>query len=158
MIEYYKELLYYIQKRTSCRDYAQDIIQETYVKVIAVQNKQKLNNPRAFLYKVAKNIIIDKARKSIKFQEIPYEENEYTVKTQQPEEIVLEQNMQMILMQEIQKLPDMRKEAFVLHVVEGHTRQEVARKMKISLNAVDKHISRASIQLKEKLRDKESKS
>jgi len=107
---------------------------------------------------VAKNLIIDKARKNIKVQEIPYEENEYTVKTQQPEEIVLEQNMQMILMQEIQKLPDMRKEAFVLHVVEGHTRQEVAKKMKISLNAVDKHISRASIQLKEKLRDKESKS
>jgi len=155
MIEYYKELLYYIQKKTLCRDYAQDIIQETYAKVITVQNKQKLNNPRAFLYKVAKNLMIDKARRNIKVQEISYEENEHTDNEQPPEEVILEQDMKLILMKELEKLPAMRKEAFVLHILEGYSRQEVAKIMGISLSAIEKHISRASIDLKKRLNNKD---
>lgn len=156
MIEYYKELLYFIRKNTSNKDYAQDIVQETYSRVISVENKQKIIDKRAFLYKVARNIIIDKARQSKKQKEISYEENKYIGNVHESEESILEQDRKMILMKELQKLPEKRKEAFVLHVFEGYSRQEVANIMGISVTAVEKHISRASIDLREKMKRKES--
>ncbi len=59
-------------------------------------------------------------------------------------------------MSELKKLPLKRKEAFYLHIFEGYSRAEVAKQMGISLTSVEKHISRASIELKEKIKRKES--
>lgn len=155
MLEYYKELLYYIRNKISNKDYAQDIVQETYIKIISIQNEQEVINQRALLYKIAKNLIIDKVRKNKNIKEIPYEESEYIAKTKAPEDLAIEQNQTNILMQELKKLPTKRKEAFVLHILEGYTKEEVSKMMNISIQAVEKHISRASIELKEKLKRKE---
>lgn len=155
MLEYYKELLYYIKNKISNKDYAQDIVQETYIKIITIQNEQEVINQRALLYKIAKNLIIDKARKNKDIKEIPYEESEYISKTKEPDELAIEQNRERILMQEIKKLPPKRKEAFVLHILEDYSKEEVAKMMNISVQAVEKHISRATIELKAKLNKKE---
>ena len=58
-------------------------------------------------------------------------------------------------MKELKKLPPKRKEAFVLHILEGYTKEEIANIMNISYLAVEKHTSRATIELREKLRKKE---
>jgi len=156
MIEYYKELLFYVKKSINNKDYANDIVQDTFTKAISFQNEQPIENKRAFLYRLAKNIIIDESRKNKGFYEIPYEDNKLTTKAQEPEELVIEENRQQVLMKEIKKLPLKRKEAFVLHVIEGHTREEISKIMNISITAVAKHISRATLELKEKIKEKES--
>jgi len=155
MIQYYKELLFFIKSRIPNKDYAQDIVQESYMKAIALQNSQEIINKRALLYKIAKNLMIDKARKNFNLQEVLYEENAYTAKTVEPEEVLLEQDRQKTLMRALQTLPQKRKEAFVLHVLEGYSRDEVSQMMGISIDAVEKHLSRASIELKEKIKRKE---
>lgn len=155
MIEFYDELLYFIKKKTRNPDIAEDILHDTYTRIISLQEKKTIENKRAFLYKIAKNIIIDEIRKKSKKREIPYEENKIAFQYAQPEEIAIEHNRTTILMKELKKLPAMRKEAFVLHVLEGYTRQEIADIMGISLHAVDKHISRASIELKRRLKEED---
>lgn len=156
MTEYYKELLFYVKKNISNKDFAHDITQETFERAIVFENKNKIENKRAFLYRLAKNIIVDEIRKNKKIKEIPYEENELTSKSEEPEKLTIEQSRQMLLMNELKKLPAKRKEAFVLHILEGYSRKEVSEIMGISIGAVEKHISRASIELKEKIRIKES--
>ena len=156
MIEYYKELLFFVKKNVSNKDFANDIVQDTFAKAITFQNQKPIENKRAFLYKLARNIIIDESRKTKNIKEIPYEDNEFTVKSQEPEELVIQESRQELLMKEIKKLPEKRKEAFVLHVIEGYSRGEVAKIMNITTVAVSKHISRATLELKEKIKDKES--
>jgi len=156
MITYYKELLSYISKNVSNKDFAKDIAQETFEKAISFQNQALIENKRAFLYKLAKNIIIDEARKNKNIKVIPYEDNTYTSQSEETQNLVLEQEKQKILIQELKKLPLKRKEAFYLHIFEGYSRKEVAMKMGISIAAVEKHISRASIELKETIKRKES--
>ncbi|QKF73079.1 sigma factor, ECF family [Aliarcobacter faecis] len=154
MLDYYKELLLYIKNKVSNKDNAQDIVQETYERVIAISNTQKIENERALLYKVAKNLIIDLSRKNKNITEIPFEKDTHIEKYLTEDEVI-KQNQQDILMQELKKLPAKRKEAFVLHIIEGYTKEEVANIMNISFQAVEKHISRATIELKEKIRKKE---
>lgn len=154
MLDYYKELLLYIKNKVSNKDNAQDIVQETYERVIAISNTQKIENEKALLYKVAKNLIIDLSRKNKNITEIPFEKDTHIEKYLTEDEVI-KQNQQDILMQELKKLPAKRKEAFVLHILEGYTKEEVANIMNISFQAVEKHISRATIELKEKIRKKE---
>ncbi|MFV7791800.1 RNA polymerase sigma factor, partial [Aliarcobacter lanthieri] len=57
MLEHYKELHLYIINKISNKDYAQDILQETYAKAIAMHITQKIKNSRALLNNEFKNII-----------------------------------------------------------------------------------------------------
>lgn len=132
MLNYYKELLLYIKNKISNKDNAQDIVQETYERVIAISNTQKIENERALLYKVAKNLIIDLSRKNKNITEIPFEKDTHIEKYLTEDEVI-KQNQQDILIQELKKLPAKRKEAFVLHILEGYTKEEVANIMNIGM-------------------------
>ncbi|WP_404833692.1 RNA polymerase sigma factor [Aliarcobacter butzleri] len=101
------------------------MVQETYEKVISIKNSKEIENERALLYKVAKNIIIDRLRKNKNYKEISYEEENFISQYKAPEDLAIEQNQQDILMKELKKLPPKRKEAFVLHILEGYTKEEM---------------------------------
>ncbi len=127
MLKYYKELFLYIKDKIPNKDNAQDIVQETYEKIISIKNSKEIENERALLYKVAKNIIIDRLRKNKNYKEISYEEENFISQSKAPEDLAIEQNQQDILMKELKKLPPKRKEAFVLHILEGYTKEETER-------------------------------
>lgn len=44
MTNYYEELLLYVRGKVSSKDHAQDIVQESYTRAIAMQAKQEINN------------------------------------------------------------------------------------------------------------------
>lgn len=151
MLQYYKEIKFYIQKLVGDKEYAVDLVQETYTKVIASSRNKKIKNERAFLYKVAKNTVIDESRKR-NIQNIVFEEEEHFSPTQeQPEEIIFKDDRAVYLQTIIDTLPSRSKQAFVLHVIQDYSRQEIADKMGISVNAVQKHITRATEKIKEKI-------
>lgn len=54
MLKYYDELIYFALKQVGDKEKAKDIIQETYSKVLEIKEKFKINNERAYLYKIAK--------------------------------------------------------------------------------------------------------
>lgn len=158
MLEYYKEIKYYVFKMVSDKDIAKDITQETYAKVVELSYYEKLksNNLRAFLYKIAKNIVIDQSRKNKNTSLLPYEEERFSIPSyEQPDEIVVENNQYENLIQIVNTLPPRSKEAFILHTIDGYTRKEIADMMNISVSAVEKHIIRATKKLQEKLKQKQ---
>ncbi|MGD9553045.1 MAG: RNA polymerase sigma factor [Arcobacteraceae bacterium] len=148
MLKYYNELVYFVHKMVGDKQYATDIIQEAYTKALETSRTTLIENERAYLYKVAKNIVIDQSRK--KKETIPYEEEEYTIPAQdQPEEIFLEKNNQELLLKALNTLPKRSKQAFALHVLEGYTKKEIAKIMGISVNATQKYIVRATQKISE---------
>lgn len=155
MLAYYKEIFLYVKKTVIDKNVAEDITQETFTRVIKNADTNIIKNERAFLYRVAKNVIIDQFRKKTKISEVSFNENEYFEETNNTENSTIEFDQQRHLMEEIDNLPKKRRQAFVLHIMEGYSRKEVAEMMSISLNAVDKHISRASEQIKHNMSLKE---
>ncbi|NQY21946.1 MAG: RNA polymerase sigma factor [Campylobacteraceae bacterium] len=155
MINYYKEIFLYVKKTVLDKNVAEDITQEAFVRVIKNTSNKKIENERAFLYRVAKNIIIDQFRKRTKVTEVCFNDREYFEEDNQTQDKIIQDDQQLHLMIEIDKLAKKRKQAFVLHIIEGYSRKEVATLMNLSLNSVEKHISRASNQIKENMRIKE---
>ena len=153
MLKYYNELLYYVQRMVRNKDVACDIIQEAYVKTLEKSKKIAIENERAFLYKVTKNIVIDEVRKNEKISTVDYEyDNFISPVVDQPEETAINDSYYKTLMKEVNSLPLRTKEAFIFNVIDGYTRKETAFMMGITVSAVDKHIGRASKLLQEKIK------
>ena len=150
MLHYYKELQNFVQKMVRDKEYATEVVQETYTKALEIDSKTTINNQRAFLYKIAKNIVIDEARKNKNVQKVVFEEEEHFIpKEEQPEEKVFDILKKDMVKNAINTLPSRSKQAFVLHFIKGLTRQQIAERMGISVNAAQKHITRATKKIKE---------
>jgi RNA polymerase sigma-70 factor (ECF subfamily) len=66
--QYSDELFRYCLIKVRNRDVALDVTQDTFVRTWEYRNSGKdIDNPRAFLYRVAKNLIIDLSRKRISY-------------------------------------------------------------------------------------------
>lgn len=141
MLKYYNELIYFAQKQVGDKEKAKDIIQETYSKVLEIREKFEINNERAYLYKIAKNIVINQALENQKLQTTIYEENIHLSPiSEQPEEILIQEDQEKIFMQIINDLPQRAKEAFILYTIDGYSRKEIADILGITSNAVEKFI------------------
>lgn len=152
MLKYYDELIYFALKQVGDKEKAKDIIQETYSKVLEIKEKFKINNERAYLYKIAKNIVINEALQNQKLQTTIYEENIHLSPiSEQPEEILIQEDQEKIFMQIINDLPQRAKEAFILYTIDGYSRKEIAQILGVSSNAVEKLIKRATIKVEEEL-------
>ncbi|QKF67717.1 sigma factor, ECF family [Arcobacter venerupis] len=152
MLKYYNELIYFAQKQVGDKEKAKDIIQETYSKVLEIREKFEINNERAYLYKIAKNIVINQALENQKLQTTIYEENIHLSPiSEQPEEILIQEDQEKIFMQIINDLPQRAKEAFILYTIDGYSRKEIAQILGVSSNAVEKLIKRATIKVEEEI-------
>ena len=155
MLKYYNELLFFAQRLMGDREKAKDVVQEAYSRVLETSKKQEINNERAYLYRTAKNLVVDEAIKNQKISDAVYEESIHlSPKSEQPEEILIKQNQEEILMQIVQSLPKRSSQAFILHTVDGYSRKEIGDIMGISSNAVEKLIKRATIKIEEELQKK----
>ncbi len=157
MLKYYDEISYFIQKLTGDKNLAKDLTQDTYVKVL--QNNSSLEDtlPKAYLYKIAKNLVIDKVRKDKLLTQVHYEEDKCSIPLHDmPDEIVIQENRKEKLKKCIQNLSSQNKKAFVLYYYKGYTRIEIAELMQISRNAVEKNITRATLKIKEQMKKDES--
>ncbi|RXJ75883.1 RNA polymerase subunit sigma [Arcobacter sp. F155] len=152
MLQYYQELVYYVQRMVGDKDRAKDVIQEAYSRLLYVNKSSNIDNERAYLYKTSRNIVIDQSRKEKSSSETLYEEEEHSIpQEEQPHEQVVQSNQYEQMMKIVQSLPPKCQQAFILHVIEGYSRKEISSKMGISIAAVEKNILRASEKIKNKM-------
>jgi len=155
MVSYYKEIFSFVKKSVFDKDIAQDVTQETFTRVIKKAEAQTIENERALLYRVAKNVMCDLYKENTKVSKVSFNDMEYVQEFNQTENKIIEEDQEKLLLKELDKLPKKRRQAFVLHIIKGYSRKEVASMMDLSLNAVEQHISRASNQIKQSLKEKE---
>lgn len=141
---YYRELLNYFTRQVKDRDGAADIVQEAYARVLGVQQAgQPIREPRALLYRTARNVLIDQQRHNA--LRVPDEDPQAldampAPAAQQPEEAYAAQQRVGRLVAAIEALPPRCREAFVLHKLDGLSHAEVAARMGISRNMVERHV------------------
>ncbi|RXK14480.1 RNA polymerase subunit sigma [Halarcobacter mediterraneus] len=157
MTTYYKEIFLYVKKNISDTNLANDITQEAFARVINAKKNTKIENERAFLYKVTKNLIIEHSRKDTKTKEISYEEEKHLNDTYETEKEYEQHKQKILLKKALQQLPKQRRQIFILYIIDGYSREEIAKMQKISMNSINLHISRASVQLKEIIKELEEK-
>ncbi len=106
-----------------------------------------IESPRALLFRVARNLCIDDARRRKVAQEWAGAHADVGMHqtAQSSEYVVAQQRVLARVVEAMEKLPPRRREVFLLFRAYGHTRAEIAQRLNITEMAVAKHLLRATI-------------
>ncbi|MFJ4141944.1 RNA polymerase sigma factor [Pseudomonas sp. NPDC089734] len=135
---------------------AADLVQESFLRLAELQDKERIDNSSAYLYRTAHNLLIDHVRQQMrrKTDNVPHEALEDVI-DEQPgldEEAATEQHKRR-LRDAIAELPERTQEVFRLNRLEGLTHAEVARRLDISDSSVQKHLAKALAHVMQRLQE-----
>jgi RNA polymerase sigma-70 factor, ECF subfamily len=154
MLTYYKEIVIFAKKLLHNKEYALDVVQEAYLRMIQAEKTMEIKHPKAYLYKTARNIIIDDFRKSKEHHNTPYEEGSLCIpKEEEPHAIVMHESQQKHLLKILDTFPKKAKQALVLYLIEGHSKTQIAQRMNATKETTEKLITRGLLKLKEALKE-----
>jgi RNA polymerase sigma-70 factor (ECF subfamily) len=149
-------LTLYLQKRPSLVRYfaarlrsveaAEDLVQELYLKLSTMDSPPAIDNPSAFLYRTANNLMLDRLRqerRSVQRDNDWQETQELHAGQPAPDDALAARRRLLRLASLVEEMPAKMREAFRLQKLEGMTQAETAKAMNISVSAVEKHISAA---------------
>jgi len=125
----------------------EDIVQETYVRVCQIENKEEIREPRSFLFKTARNLALDHIKRAeSRLADSIEETGESGIgETERIADETFDQvasNEEFSLFcQAVRQLPMQCRRAFILKKVYGHSQREIAKNMDLSESTVEKHIA-----------------
>jgi RNA polymerase sigma-70 factor (ECF subfamily) len=161
--EYLKSVYNYAYRIAGNKNDAEDITQETFIKIW--KNFKKINenkNLKAWIFAIARNTIIDhlRKRKNISFSQLDEQDNEdeknYFSENiadvePLPDEIFERKELKEELKEALAKIrPDFR-EIILLHYVEDLTFEEIAKIVEKPLNTVKSHHRRSLSEIRKLL-------
>lgn len=144
---YIDELRGYLHRtlRSSQQD-ADDVAQAAFTRLAAQKAPHKIENPRAYLYQTARNLMADEGRKQARESQLnnqlPFLDTE-AVNTNTPERIVLYREELSVLEQVIEQLPPKRRRVFILSRLHNMSYDEIAMETGLTKAGVKQHIVRA---------------
>jgi RNA polymerase sigma factor (sigma-70 family) len=125
-----------------------DIAQEVFLRLLRYERAELVEDPRAYLYKMAANVAAEWAiRARIRF---PHEEKWLAELTtgSTPDEDAERDQTQEHLEQAIQRLPARQREMLKLHFAEGLEYTEIARRVGSTQRAVKRQLIRSYARLR----------
>ena len=157
LIDRYKKPLYklcfYLVRNNSDAD---DLFQETWIKVVRHINRYRSKNFKGFLYKICINTYRDQYRRNKKNKDmISFLEDELfadrieSMDTSSCENIVIDKERYNIMMGKLNTLKDHYRIPIILFYIEGMQYSKIAEVMNISLGTVKSRISKGKEKLKE---------
>ncbi|HKK21578.1 MAG TPA: sigma-70 family RNA polymerase sigma factor, partial [candidate division Zixibacteria bacterium] len=155
MVDRYKDrLMNVIGRMLSSTEEAEDIVQETFVRVY--QHRQSFNFQHCFstwIYTIALNLARNELRKRKKFKfyeisDMQGNESEFAV------EMKLPSRVPEVLEEAVKDLPEKYRTAFLLRDVQELPYEEVAKILSVPLGTVKSRVNRARMMLRDKLQPK----
>lgn len=135
---------------------AQDMLQETYVRILQSQDAiQQEGNPKAYLFKIATNLVIDKSRKEQRQQrEKHFSANDGELPCNGPSPHAQAQTGEALekLKDALKELSPRCRQIFLLHRFKDMTYPEIAEKMGITTRTVERQMSIAMAFCRERMR------
>jgi RNA polymerase sigma factor (sigma-70 family) len=163
LVAHYADLRRQLTRDLRDPHYAADIAQSSFERVYAHALKMNddiridaasdgtpgggIESPRALLFRVARNLCVDDARRRKVAQD--WVSTHFNVGSRQTvpscEFIASQQQVLARVVETLETLPPRRREVFLLFRAYGHTRAEIAQQLNITEMAVAKHLLRAAI-------------
>ena len=148
----------FIYIKVNSQQTAEDLTSEVFLRfwqTIKKNNPAKIKDPKAFLYKTARNLVIDHYRAGQKFKEISVEEikekeliNKEIIETNK--EILLEIE---VILQALKKLKEEYQDVLLWYYLDQLSVEEIAKILNKSQNSVRVMIHRAMEKLREILQN-----
>jgi RNA polymerase sigma-70 factor (family 1) len=148
--EYFDGLRNFLYYKTGDRNMAEDLAQDTFVKLWENRDRIDKKTLKSYLYTIGSNTAINQLKRKqlqYKFQRM------YVagVDKQSPEYLAEMKEYEVILQKVIADMPDGSREVFLMNRLEDMKYREIAETLGISVKAVEKRMSKALKIIRDKL-------
>lgn len=156
-----ESLVLFLAARTRCMATAEDLVQELYLKIAALDPEEEVRAPSALLHRMAANLLVDHVRSAQRSGRRAAQWRSETrtfiggddvVSEPAADEVVISKERARLLAEAVAALPPQMGRAFRLHKLEGRSQAETARVMGVSVKMVEQHIAAAIRNLAQRLR------
>ncbi|MBF5039419.1 sigma-70 family RNA polymerase sigma factor [Methylophilus sp. 13] len=146
-LEHHAWLRAWIQKRLGCPNWAADLTQDTFVNLLLKHELPVLNEPRAYLSRVAHGLMVDHVRRR-DLERAYLEALAYMapaeVGSPETRAIMLELLVRLDIM--LDGLPHKTRTAFLLAQLEGASYPQISERLGVSVRTVGSYVSTAMLQ------------
>lgn len=134
----------WLRRKTGCREQAADLAQDTFMRLLSQRKVEELKQPRAYLSRIARSLMIDQFRRRLLEQ--AYLESlaalpEPVEISPQERNVILETLLQIDQM--LDGLGPRTREIFLLAQLDGLSHAAIGLRLNLSANTVSKHFVRA---------------
>lgn len=152
----HRALCRFLTRMLRCEEAAVEVAQEAYCRMLRYASRTPLNNPRAYLFQVAANLARtrlqqDRNRAQFLFGETASGQDDVECPVQDTERSAIVQQDLSRLSRAIDALPPRCREVFLMNRLDGYSYSQIAERLGISVNMVEKHIIKALLHCRKSL-------
>ncbi|QDG59678.1 MULTISPECIES: sigma-70 family RNA polymerase sigma factor [Pseudomonas] len=149
--EHYEELIGTWTRRLRNRQQAEDLAHDTFVRVLETTASQ-VEQPRAYLHQTARNIAVDAYRREDRREAMALEAFDQSQPDgDDPEHFMHAIQLADSIERALAELPLNCRRIFIWQKIEGLTQQEIAERLGLSKNMVEKYMIRTLRHLRDRL-------
>lgn len=145
----------YLRRFTAGAEDVEDLVQEAYVRVCALPEGQVVDSPRALLFRIARNLAVDRARQKIAHATDDVADFEpLNVSSQEAEpdaQVDLRRRFESFCAA-VDSLPPLCRRVFVLRKVYQLSHAEIAQVLGLSHSTIEKHVAKGLLRCRDQLR------
>lgn len=147
----------FVRRRVGNSADADDIAQEAQARVLARSRAGTLRDPLAYAYRVALNLISDLGRSRALFPDQPIDDQMVSDTPSPLENLDLKQRA-MLYTHALRAMPHLRRQVFILRQSADLDYPQIAARLGISVEAAQKHFSRAAADVRRAVAARETAS
>lgn len=150
---YYKQVKNFLYYRLGDIEAAEDIAQESFVRVWEKRHKVNRDSAKGYLFTIANNLSLNAIRKQKLVFNFMKQQKPSTTE-QSPLYIMEEKEFDQQLQQALSDLSEKQRMVFLMNRIDDLTYQEIADRLELSVKAVEKRMSSALKHLRTKISHK----
>ncbi len=149
--QYHQRLLKYLRVNLRTESDAQDVSQEVFLRLLRVPDERVIEHPRAYLFRVAANVVSDWRTGQKTLQTFPLEDPDSLPAAESTDGDYDRQKRQEQIRQVVASLPLHQRTALLLSTQHGMTYKQIAETLDVSERAVKRYIVKAYASLRRDL-------
>ena len=151
---YYENIRNFLYYKTGDIQLAEDIVQETFMKVWDTRKSIRPDTIKSLLYIMAANTLKSHMRhQKVVFQFVNHSEHLET-DHMSADEPIRQKELQQKLQQVLAEMPEKSREVFLMNRIENLTYAEIANRLQLSTKAIEKRMHEALLFLRDHINHK----
>ena len=152
--EYEPALKRFFTRRLSGHHEVEDLVQDVFARLSKRDDLEAIENPQAFLFQIAQNLLRDRGRRSLNRHSsahVSFDDLQHSVEAFSAERVFMGRQSIDQVREVILELPQRTGQVFLLSRFDGLTYREISRTLRISVSSVEKHMMAALATLNRKV-------
>ncbi|WP_186401350.1 RNA polymerase sigma factor [Sphingopyxis sp. P1IMeth2] len=139
-----KQLFHFFRRRVG-REEASDLTQEAFTRMLRTGAFERVENPRAYLFRAARNLVIERARRRKRKEAgmFPFDEGRDAPAGPEQALAIEASDLRRGLRRAILAMPRRTRRIFLMHRLRRQTYREIAEEIGIREQGVEYHMMRA---------------